>query len=108
LGTLLPRNDGTLQGELLTFDQGEFITGQSMDSTGYAFVPAACASGEECRLHVSFHGCEQGASTSGVGTDYVKNSGFNKWADTNNIIVLYPQAKASSTNPSNPNGSVAF
>jgi len=26
------------------------------------------------------------------GTTYVKNTGYNQWADTNNIVVLYPQA----------------
>lgn len=73
-----------------------------MDTSGYVFVPAQCAAMEPCTLHVSFHGCEQGYDS--VGTDYVTNTGFNKWADTNNIIVLYPQAVSSSSNPSNPNG----
>jgi poly(3-hydroxybutyrate) depolymerase len=83
------RNAGTLTGSLLTFDQTEFITGKSMDTTGYAFVPASCAAGEACTMHISFHGCEQGASS--VGTAYVNGAGFNKWADTNSMIVLYPQ-----------------
>jgi chitodextrinase len=30
---------------------------------------------------------------------YVRNTGYNKWADTNNIIMLYPQATASGPNP---------
>jgi poly(3-hydroxybutyrate) depolymerase len=29
----------------------------------------------------------------------VQKSGINEWADTNNIIVLYPQATSSSSNP---------
>ncbi len=99
---LSPRNDGVLAGTLLQFDQTEFITGQSMDTTGYAFVPASCAAMAPCKLHVSFHGCQQSAST--VGTAYVKNTGFNKWADNNRLIVLYPQTKSSQVSPSNPNG----
>jgi hypothetical protein len=27
-------------------------------------------------------------------TTFVRNAGYNKWADTNRIIVLYPQATA--------------
>ena len=40
------------------------------------------------------------------GTTFVRNAGYNKWADTNNIIVLYPQAIASSPLgfALNPNG----
>jgi len=102
LGDLEARNDGALSGETINFNQKPFITGQSMDTSGYVYVPASCASMEPCTLHVSFHGCEQGASS--VGMDYVSNSGFNKWADTNNMVVLYPQAQASYSNPSNPNG----
>jgi len=30
---------------------------------------------------------------------YVQNTGFNKWADTNNIVVVYPQAINISGNP---------
>ena len=86
---LQARNNGQLSGSLETFDQTEFIVGKSMDKMGYVYVPASCAAGDACTLHISFHGCEQGASS--VGTAYVKGAGFNKWADTNNIIVLYPQ-----------------
>jgi poly(3-hydroxybutyrate) depolymerase len=27
-----------------------------------------------------------------IGTAFVNDAGINQWADTNNIIVLYPQA----------------
>jgi hypothetical protein len=73
-----------------------------MDSSGYVYVPAACAQKQACKLVVAFHGCEQSASS--VGTQYVSNAGYNMWADTNNLIVLYPQAISSETNPSNPDG----
>ena len=33
------------------------------------------------------------------GMTYVRNAGYNRWADTNRIIVLYPQATTSSGNP---------
>jgi len=104
-GKLNGRNNGTLTGKLLQFDQSAYYTNPksiSMDNTGYVFVPQACANGDPCKLHVSFHGCAQYAGT--VGTQYVTNAGYNYWADTNNIIVLYPQTVASTLNPSNPNG----
>jgi len=34
---------------------------------------------------------------------WVKLAGYNSWADSNNIIVLYPQVIKAS-NPFNPNG----
>lgn len=74
------------------FDQGEFTGALAgMAATGYLYVPAACktSQGAGCAVHVVFHGCQQGA---GEVTDYVYNKlGYNEWADTNNLIVLYPQ-----------------
>ena len=59
-------------------------------------MPASCASGAPCRIHVSFHGCEQNAAL--VNDAYYGHAGYNEWADTNNIIVLYPQATSSNGN----------
>jgi hypothetical protein len=55
-------------------------------------VPASCAAQEPCRLHVALHGCLQ--SVGNIGDDFVKHAGYNEWADTNHIIVLYPQTQA--------------
>jgi chitodextrinase len=110
-GPLSPRNDGALDGSFVQFDQTEFLANSAshgMDTTGWAYVPAACREGEPCRLHVVFHGCQQyqsrryfqpGAGMTTFGTTYVRNAGYNEWADSNNIVVLYPQAIASSGNP---------
>ncbi len=110
-GPLSPRNDGALSGSFVQFDQTEFLanpTSHGMDTTGWAYVPAACREDEPCRLHVVFHGCQQyqsrryfqpGAGMTTFGTTYVRNTGYNEWADTNNFIVLYPQAISSSGNP---------
>ena len=53
-------------------------------------------------LHISFHGCEQGADF--IGSAYAEHTGFNSWAEANNIIVLYPYIAASNSLPTNPNG----
>jgi poly(3-hydroxybutyrate) depolymerase len=93
----------TLGGSYVQFDQTPFIPGGnaaavSMDTTGWLYVPASCASGTACRLVVTLHGCLQYQGV--VQQQFVDNSGINEWADTNNIIVLYPQATStSSTNP---------
>jgi poly(3-hydroxybutyrate) depolymerase len=102
-GTLNAKNTGTLTGSYVKFDQTEFITGgnakaDSMDTTGWLFVPQNCANGQACRLVVALHGClqHQGA----VQQQFVQKSGINEWADTNNLIVLYPQTSTmQNTNP---------
>jgi hypothetical protein len=110
-GPLNARNDGSLGGSLVQFNQTEFIAaGEGMDATGWLYVPAHCAAGQQCRLHVALHGCLQGYAS--IGADFLNNTGYNRWADTNNIIVLYPQAVADNTvhataasgSLSNPNG----
>jgi hypothetical protein len=63
-----------------------------MANSGFAYVPAACEKngpGGRCKVHVAFHGCQQ--SFASIEDKYIKNTGYNEWADTNNIIVLYPQ-----------------
>jgi poly(3-hydroxybutyrate) depolymerase len=60
-----------------------------MADLGYVYVPGICAK-ERCRVHVAFHGCRQGAQQ--IGERFVRDAGYNRWADTNRLIVLYPQA----------------
>jgi hypothetical protein len=73
----------------------------SVGENGYIYVPKACET-SRCRLHVSFHGCLQNLDL--IGPEYATHSGFNSWAEANNIIVLYPYAITSQVNPMNPNG----
>ena len=93
----------TSSGQLITINQHQLAAAakDTLAENGYLYVPQSCASGESCRLHVSFHGCKQNAAS--VGQAYVTGSGLNNYADTNNIVVLYPQTTASSINPFNPN-----
>ncbi len=76
----------------------------SIADKGYMYVPTACQSGSntECRLHVSFHGC--GQTEDETGAVYAQHAGFNAWAESNNIVVLYPYVKVSEHVPMNPNG----
>lgn len=105
-GNLNARNTGTLSGSFYEIDQDAFVSGDSwlagMSHYAYLYVPAACAAQQACRLHVAFHGCKQYATK--IGDQYYKNAGYNEWADTNNMIVLYPQTVATTVTPLNPNG----
>ncbi len=106
LGHLLGKLDAPSAnpgGRLLEFDQAALSgEGAGMDQTGFVFIPKSCESGT-CRIHVAFHGCRQNARA--VGERFVREAGYNRWAETNRLIVLYPQA-AASTSPLlfNPRG----
>lgn len=109
-GTLNARNNAPTAANYIEFNQTEFTNNPGMAATGWVYVPAACAAGTQCKLHVALHGCQQGYAT--IGDKFVKNTGYSRWADTNNIIVLFPQAKVDNTSRStsasgslpNPNG----
>ncbi len=95
-GPLAARNNGALSGAFTEFEQTAFVSGHGMATTGWVYVPQSCAAGTRCRLHVVFHGCRQ--NTASVGQQYVRNTGYNRWADTNNIVVLYPQTSIAAVN----------
>ena len=101
-GQLLEHIEGPLappagqeSGRVVPFDQREFADGEpgaiSLADTGYVYVPRSCDT-KPCRVHVAFHGCKQSAQAQGL--TFVRHAGYNHWADTNNIIVLYPQTIA--------------
>ncbi|MGQ0544779.1 MAG: extracellular catalytic domain type 2 short-chain-length polyhydroxyalkanoate depolymerase [Betaproteobacteria bacterium] len=79
-------------GRLLAFDQQPYAAGARMGDSGFLYVPKACEKGR-CRVHVAFHGCRQSAGE--VGERFAREAGYNRWADTNRLLVLYPQAAAS-------------
>ncbi len=106
-GPLKPARTGKPQGRFVRFDQRPFTPtrfgftwGSGLDSSGWAYIPEACAKGEACRLHIALHGCRQGQSyapfswTGGAvyGKTFVENAGYDAWADTNHLVILYPQA----------------
>ncbi|MEV1333269.1 PHB depolymerase family esterase [Micromonospora costi] len=102
LGSVQAPNTGPLRGMLIRFNQNTFAVNGwansiSMDTAGFAYVPPSCAAGQSCRLLVALHGCLQGYGR--VGTAFVDRANLNQYADTNNLIVLYPQATTSAVNP---------
>ncbi|MGN6282437.1 extracellular catalytic domain type 2 short-chain-length polyhydroxyalkanoate depolymerase [Frateuria sp.] len=90
------------RGELRTFDQDALRPGGQdafLADQGYLYLPPACAAGKPCGLLVVLHGCKQNAEA--VGEAFVRDAGFNRWADAYDMAVLYPQARASFA-PLNP------
>jgi hypothetical protein len=101
-GSLNAKNTGTPTGTLVNFDQTPYGGGSNdLDTNGYLYVPNTCAGGTQCRLIVALDGCVQ--TQANIGTKFVTEAGINKYADTNNLLILYPYQVSSST-PSNPNG----
>ncbi|GLS28052.1 PHB depolymerase family esterase [Marinibactrum halimedae] len=90
-------------GKIIKFDQLEFVDSEytSMSKHAYAYVPDQCYS-QSCNLHVVFHGCLQGADV--IGDQYYAGTGYNEIADTNNLVMLYPQVHPSKGKPLNPQG----
>jgi poly(3-hydroxybutyrate) depolymerase len=103
-GALNAPNRGDLAGTLKSFDQSLYsaagATALSLGGTGYVFVPKDCEDGLACRVHIALHGCKQDVGD--IGQKFIENTGYNAWADTNRLIVLYPQTRASFPLPFNP------
>jgi len=98
-GPLQPRAQ-TATGEFINFDQRPFVgneTDSGLAETGVVYIPKSCREAPGCRVHIAFHGCAQNRET--VGDTFIKDSGFARWADTNRLIVLFPQVAASPINP---------
>lgn len=98
----VPNNKIKDYGELIKFSQAKLVNIEDtgLNESGFVFIPNTCNSGTACRLHVSFHGCNQ--SIDNVGDKYATMTGLNEWAANNNMIVLYPQIKKSAMFPMNP------
>jgi poly(3-hydroxybutyrate) depolymerase len=87
----------SLSGRFVEFSQAEFAPDNKpvengLFDVGYLYIPRPCEPGSSnaCALHVALHGCKQSAEF--LRDEFYKHVGLNEWAETNNIIVLYPQA----------------
>jgi hypothetical protein len=91
----------TATGELLEIGQPGSDAAEMLENA-FLYVPASCAAGESCGVHVAFHGCQQSAEM--VGDAFARDAGYNEWAEANGLLVLYPQAASSKIAPLNPLG----
>lgn len=95
LGALLPPKTAQ-RSQLFRFSQSrlaEFpnLGKISMAEEGFAYVPANCRplGTKDCRVHVAFHGCRQ--TTDLIGDLFITKTGYNNWAESNDLIIVYPQ-----------------
>jgi poly(3-hydroxybutyrate) depolymerase len=101
-GSVTAPSTSALTGKLIQFDQRSYVSGGnasaiSMGNDGFAYVPGSCDAGSSCRLMVALHGCKQSYAT--IGNAFMDKAYLNEYADTNNVIVLYPQATTATDNP---------
>ena len=84
-------------GDFVAFDQGNYADGGSaLMNEGFLYVPKDCKA-RACRLHVALHGCKMNSAF--IKDVFRTHAGYNRWADTNRMVVLYPNAAKSLTNP---------
>lgn len=85
------------QGSLNRFDQQPFKgASKGLEDWGYVYVPPACGEGG-CGVQVVLHGCDQ--TLEQVGEDFIRLSGYLQQADARDLVMLFPQARASLPNP---------
>lgn len=97
-GPLKPRASAD-PAQLQTYTQLDFGSESTpLYPHGWVYVPKSCERGETCRLHVALHGCQMNPVW--IQDQFARLAGYNEWAESNQIIVLYPQsAKLSPANP---------
>ena len=87
--------DVAASGELLRFDQNAFLPGADdafLADTGFVYRPQQCSGDHSCGLLIAFHGCEQDIGQ--IDDVFARDSGLNRWADVADLVVLYPQTRA--------------
>jgi hypothetical protein len=111
-GAILTQIYGALQppgtaveANYVPFEQTPYAAGPGnagLAAEGVAYVPESCRTQGGCAVHIVFHGCRQGRPVAGDAV--VKGAGFARWAETNRIVVLFPQVQADGTSGTNPKG----
>jgi poly(3-hydroxybutyrate) depolymerase len=80
---------------LIVFHQSIYFspTFPSFGKVGYLYVPTQCQDlSVQCNLHIAFHGCGMSITYSDMLMSFVSYTGFNAYADRNDLVILYPQA----------------
>eukprot|EP01132_Coremiostelium_polycephalum_P009249 gene9249-11334_t len=91
---------------IIQIDQSKFLPfgattiSAALNQYAFAYIPTACQNKNNkglCSIHIAFHGCEQ--TVAQIGNTFYTQTGYNEIAETNNIIILYPQALVTILNP---------
>lgn len=105
IGPLSPK-EKSMNSRLFSFDQLKSsvvnVETLSLAKTAYAYIPEGCErpAAAGCPIHVAFHGCKQ--TLEHIKDAYINRTGFNEWAQSNRIVIIYPQAVKNLMG--NPNG----
>lgn len=108
----LNANAATLTGRMVEFDQAAFVaedqfSRSALANSAFAYIPKSCET-LSCRVHVVFHGCRQSAAEFATNRVFFRElAGYNEVADSNQIILLYPQIRSRDElqlSPYNPKG----
>lgn len=86
-------------GSFLYFDQRPFTPAASsyLYPWGALYVPAACAKGARCGLHLAFHGCQMNPDF--IERQFIEKAGYVAHADRLETVVLFPQSAKGQGNP---------
>ena len=105
-GKLRPRAETMVPEHLRQFDQLPFNPGGTQGAAnvglgerGLVYVPRSCAGGEECALHVSMHGC---SNPWFLESAQAHTLSFNRWAETNRMVILWPHIANAGYNHTGP------
>jgi poly(3-hydroxybutyrate) depolymerase len=92
-----------ISANLLRFQQGDYGNREAAELAeyGYVYVPNGCKT-TRCEVHLNFHACTTSAEL--IGDYFVVNNGLNDWAESNNIVVIYPQVHTNLFHGNNPYG----
>lgn len=84
---------------ILYFDQTGIVGANArMFPWGAAYIPKACREPEaRCGVHVALHGCQMNPDF--IDQKFIEFAGYNEWAETANLVVLYPQSAKGTGNP---------
>lgn len=104
-GDILSTFYGNLQPKVLaipenlkTFSQKSYNPEKAqLYQSGWIYIPTFCQQGGNCSLHVALHGCQM--SPDFITDQFVQHTGYNEWAESNHIVILYPQTMKLSKNP---------
>ena len=96
-----PHDDPLPRYDQNRYAPGGYAPSLSMDTTGMLYTPSSCAAGAPCKLVVARHGCLSGQYL--LGDAFPALGNLDTYADTDNLVVLHPQA-ISSVLPVNPEG----
>ena len=78
-----------------------------LDDIGFIYIPKQCQmkkngsnhhyNATKCELHVHYHPC--GGGFQFLSVSYMLENALPNYAESNNFVILYPQAKSGSDNP---------